>query len=148
MDIKIVLTNFSAVDWSGHTTWDIDDKLDTVKQSPGNTLDKYSGREVLWIVRETLSWYVDGHSKCSTMWSTNNGSELFGVSVYAPFQFLTMGAAPNWGYGMKDAHGKWGWTDQAADQSSPFTITTSSGHTVRIQPTCAHSSIALDVQIS
>jgi hypothetical protein len=149
MAVQIIFSNLSPVGWSINWNLNAEPGLKTVKQAPAKTLAKPVGREVLWIEQERLGWWVRGNYDCSCLLASDDQPQTtFGVSVHVPLQWATLGPGPYWGFAQRNAQGDFVWTDQMPDQATPYILKAANNIQIRVDPTCAHDGIQLQVNIS
>jgi hypothetical protein len=139
--------NYSAIAWARDIMgWVTEAGVSGISQQPPATLQAYAGEGVLQYNQDMLGVIADGAAGIWCCW--NNGSQRFGVKLWAPLQVAGMGDRPYW-YVMNDTNldnSNINWV-QISDPSDNYTWPSSLGFKIYASPVSDHSNLSVSVSI-
>ncbi|WP_434417450.1 hypothetical protein [Nannocystis pusilla] len=140
--------NYSSTLWYRDAMgWQAQAGVAGISQQPPTSLQAYSGSGVLQYEQELGGTIADGDAGIWCCW--NNGSQRFGVKLWAGMQVLGMGDRPDW-YHMNDSspnsNSNINWV-KLSDPSDNYTWPSSLGFKITAVPTSSHTTLAVTVTI-
>jgi hypothetical protein len=139
--------NYSSKTWNRDTMgWVTQAGVAGISQQPPTQLQAYAGEGILKYEQDLAGSIADGDAGIWCCW--NDGSQRFGVKLWAPFQMLSMGDRPYW-YHMNDSslgNSNINWVE-LSDPSDNYTWPSSLGFKITATPASTHGSLSVTVTI-
>ncbi|PLP96824.1 hypothetical protein [Cupriavidus pauculus] len=150
-EIKLTFTNFSSYTFY-RDVWGANQQavLGNLKKSPGNTLEKHGGMQVLDLGQTAFAWFADGAIDVWMTWYCEELRLRLGAKISAPMQVIGIGPRPYWRASWDNLINQEPDWKSPGDPSTQFTFGDRASWKVKVKgkPESWHTALDLVIEIT